>query len=87
VQIRIDGYADERGSRRLNENLAEQRALSVQLIASSMGIDSSRIEWTVGWGETKEFSPEGGANEGSWRANRRVVMSFARTASTPIVNP
>ena len=87
VQIRIDGHADERGSTRLNENLAEQRALSVQSIATSMGIDSSRIEWAVGWGETTEFSPRGGANEGSWRANRRVVMSFVRTASTPIVTP
>jgi len=87
VQIRIDGHADERGSTRLNENLAEQRALSVQSIATSMGIDSSRIEWATGWGETTEFSPRGGANEGSWRANRRVVMSFVRTASTPIVAP
>jgi len=87
VQIRIDGHADERGSRGLNEDLAEQRALSVQGIATSMGIDASRIEWAVGWGETTEFSPRGGANEGSWRANRRVVMSFARTASTPIVMP
>ncbi|MDX1812185.1 MAG: DUF4157 domain-containing protein, partial [Gammaproteobacteria bacterium] len=87
VQVRIDGFADERGSQRLNNDLAEARANNVASIATSLGIDPSRIEWVIGWGETREFSPGGGANEGSWRANRRVVMSFARTASTPIVSP
>ena len=85
VMVRIEGYADERGSVALNNDLSRRRALNVERIAVSLGIDPTRIEYAVGWGETDEFAA--GSNAGTWRANRRVVMSFARTASTPINMP
>ena len=85
VMVRIEGYADERGSVALNNALSRRRAENVERIAISLGIDPSRIEYAVGWGETDEFAA--GSNAGTWRANRRVVMSFARTASTPINMP
>ncbi|RMH34836.1 MAG: DUF4157 domain-containing protein [Nitrospirae bacterium] len=87
VMVRIEGYADERGRERDNRDLADRRAQAIQTLALIHGLDASRIDYAVGWGETREFSPSGGRNEGSWRANRRVVMSFVRTASTPIVMP
>ena len=85
VMVRIEGYADERGSVALNNDLSLRRALGVERIAAGLGIDATRIEYAVGWGETDEFAA--GGNAGTWRANRRVVMSFARTASTPINMP
>jgi outer membrane protein OmpA-like peptidoglycan-associated protein len=85
VMVRIEGYADERGSVALNNDLSQRRAENVERIAAGQGIDPSRIEYAVGWGETDAFAA--GGNAGTWRANRRVVISFARTASTPIVMP
>lgn len=85
VQVRIDGWADERGDVALNNDLSQRRASNVQMIAVALGIDPTRIEYATGRGETTGFAA--GSNQGTWRANRRVVMSFVRTASTPIVMP
>jgi outer membrane protein OmpA-like peptidoglycan-associated protein len=87
VRINIDGYADERGTVDHNSDLALRRADNVQALAVSLGVDASRINLTVGHGETTAFAPGAALNAGTWRANRRVVMSFERTASTPIVMP
>ncbi|MDT5062501.1 MAG: hypothetical protein QOH63_2960 [Acidobacteriota bacterium] len=87
VRINIDGYADERGTVEHNSDLALRRADNVQALAISLGVDASRINFTVGHGETTAFAPGAALNAGTWRANRRVVMSFERTASTPIVMP
>jgi outer membrane protein OmpA-like peptidoglycan-associated protein len=86
VRINIDGYADERGTVAHNADLALRRASNVRALAISLGISESRINFEIGHGETTEFAP-GALNAGTWRANRRVVMSFERTASTPIVMP
>jgi outer membrane protein OmpA-like peptidoglycan-associated protein len=83
VQVRIEGYADDRGSVLLNNDLSQRRAENVRALAIALGISASRIEYAVGWGPTDQFAA--GAAGGTWRANRRVVMSFVRTASTPIV--
>jgi len=81
TMIMIDGYADERGTIPDNDSLAQRRAESVENLCLLAGIPLSRIDYAVGWGETTRFSPHGGADAGSWRANRRVVISFRRTAS------
>jgi outer membrane protein OmpA-like peptidoglycan-associated protein len=81
TMIMIDGYADERGRIGDNDLLAQRRAESVENLCLLAGIPLSRIDYAVGWGETTQFSPHGGADAGSWRANRRVVISFRRTAS------
>jgi outer membrane protein OmpA-like peptidoglycan-associated protein len=85
VRLEIDGYADERGSAALNDDLSLRRAENVQSIAISLGVDPSRIDWAVGWGETNRYAA--GASAGALRANRRVVITFRRSASTPIVMP
>jgi outer membrane protein OmpA-like peptidoglycan-associated protein len=87
VRVNIDGYADERGTVVHNHDLALRRADNVLGLAVSLGVDASRINFTVGHGETTAFAPGAPLDAGTWRANRRVVMSFERTASTPIVMP
>jgi outer membrane protein OmpA-like peptidoglycan-associated protein len=87
VRIHIKGFADERGTTAHNNALAERRALNVRALAISLGVDASRIDSATGSGETTAFAPGAALNAGTWRANRRVVMTFERTASTPIVMP
>jgi outer membrane protein OmpA-like peptidoglycan-associated protein len=83
VQVRIEGYADDRGSLALNNDLSLSRAEHVRDLAVALGVSPSRIEYAVGWGPTDQFAAR--ATSGALRANRRVVMSFVRTASAPIV--
>ena len=85
AQIEIDGYADERGNADNNLDLSLRRAMSVYQFLEILGVDSSRLGFPIGLGETGQFAP--GSDAGSWRANRRVVVRFTRTASTPIVMP
>jgi outer membrane protein OmpA-like peptidoglycan-associated protein len=85
VQIQLAGYADERGSAGHNADLSLRRALNVQNLAVSLGFDPSRFDTPIGMGETTSFAT--GSDPGTLRANRRVVMSFERTAITPIVMP
>lgn len=87
VRIHIEGFADERGTIAHNTALAERRALNVKALAISLGVDASRIDSATGSGETTKFAPGAALNVGTWRANRRVLMTFERTASTPIVMP
>lgn len=85
VQIQLDGYADERGNAAHNADLSLRRALNVQNLAVTLGVDSSRFDTPIGLGATTSFAT--GSDPGTWRANRRVVMSFERTATTPIAMP
>lgn len=85
VQIQLDGYADERGRADLNADLSLRRAFNVQNLAVTLGVDPSRFDTPIGMGASTSFAK--GSDAGTWRANRRVVMSFVRTATTPIVMP
>lgn len=85
VRVRIDGFADERGDVAHNSDLSRRRAGNVRALAISLGISASSIDRINVGGETTTFAA--GADQGTWRANRRVVMSFIRTATTPIVMP
>jgi outer membrane protein OmpA-like peptidoglycan-associated protein len=83
TQIIVEGFADERGRIGYNRDLSQRRAESVANLAIAAGVDVSCITSVIGRGETARFSPGGGPAQGSWRANRRVVISFQRTANTP----
>lgn len=88
VRLAIDGYADERGTGTHNLDLSLRRAMKVQALCVALGVDASRIDTPIGWGETTSFSAGSAPGlPGSLRANRRVVISFERTASAPIVGP
>jgi len=69
--IRLEGHADERGSREYNMALGERRANAVRDFLTLNGIVSSDVE-TVSYGE--ERPAEVGSYENSWSKNRRVEL-------------
>lgn len=69
--VRIEGYADDRGTEIYNKELGQRRADAVRDLLISMGVNSSQIE-TVSFGEQ---SPQAsGSGEFIWQQNRRVVL-------------
>jgi len=70
-RIRLEGHADERGTREYNLALGERRANAVAKYLQANGIASSRIE-TVSYGKEKPADP--GHDEAAWAKNRRVEI-------------
>ena len=78
VQIRIEGNADERGTREYNLALGSRRANSVRDYLVTRGVAAARIT-TISYG--KERPIDGGADEGAYQKNRNghtVIVSGAR---------
>jgi len=78
VRIRIEGNADERGTREYNFALGGRRAESVRDYLVSRGIDPTRIE-TISYGKERPIDP--GSNEEAWARNRNghtAITSGAR---------
>lgn len=71
--IRLEGHADERGSREYNMALGERRANAVRDYLVLQGVSRSNIE-TVSYGE--ERPAEMGSNEYAWSQNRRVELQY-----------
>ncbi len=69
--VRLEGHADERGSREYNLALGERRAKAIANYLILQGIDRSRIE-TVSYGEERPAAL--GSDEESWSRNRRVEL-------------
>lgn len=74
VKVRIEGNADERGTREYNLALGARRANAVREFLVGQGVSGSRIE-TLSYGKEKPI--DGGAGEDAWAKNRN-----ARTAIT-----
>lgn len=66
--IRVEGYADERGTNEYNLTLGEKRAQVVKKYLTSLGIAPSRID-IITFGEEKGFCAD--HNEECWTQNRR----------------
>jgi peptidoglycan-associated lipoprotein len=73
-RIRIEGNADERGSREYNLALGQRRAESVKKMMTVLGVTDQRIE-TISYGEEKPMSP--GHDEQAWAQNRRADIKYA----------
>ena len=71
--VRLEGHADERGTREYNMALGERRAKAVANYLASMGVPSSQIE-TVSYGEEKPAAL--GHDESAWSLNRRVELIY-----------
>ena len=71
VNIRLEGHADERGTREYNMALGERRANSARDFLIQEGVNSSMIE-VISYGEESPASM--GSNEESWALNRRVEL-------------
>ena len=74
VRVRIEGNADERGTREYNLALGARRSNAVREFLVAQGVSGSRIE-TLSYGKEKPI--DGGSSEDSWAKNRN-----ARTAIT-----
>lgn len=69
--VRLEGHADERGSREYNMALGERRANAVSDFLVLQGVPRSRIE-VVSYGEERPASL--GSSESAWSQNRRVEL-------------
>lgn len=69
--IRLEGHADERGTREYNMALGERRANAVANYLVSKGIARNRIE-TISYGE--EHPMAFGNSEAAYQQNRRVEI-------------
>jgi peptidoglycan-associated lipoprotein len=73
AQVRLEGHADERGSREYNIGLGERRAQAVRRILLLQGASASQLN-TVSYGE--ERPAVFGSDEESYTLNRRVELVY-----------
>jgi peptidoglycan-associated lipoprotein len=73
ANIRLEGNADERGSREYNLALGQRRADSVKRVMTLAGTQESQIE-SVSYGEEKPRAV--GHNEAAWAENRRADIRY-----------
>jgi peptidoglycan-associated lipoprotein len=72
-KVRLEGHADERGSREYNIGLGERRAQAVRRMLLIQGAASNQIS-TVSFGEERPAAM--GSDEESWQLNRRVEIKY-----------
>jgi peptidoglycan-associated lipoprotein len=73
VNIKLEGHADERGTREYNLALGERRAKAVVQMLAVLGIDRSRMTDTS-YGEENPLDEA--HNEAAWKMNRRVEIVY-----------
>jgi len=69
--VRLEGHADERGTREYNMALGERRATAVKEFLVMQGVAGDRIE-VISFGE--ERAAAYGSDDEAWRLNRRVEL-------------
>lgn len=74
-QIRVDGHADDQGSRSYNESLSERRARSVEDYLRQQGVNSIKII-RYAYGENRPKIA--GRSEQARAANRRAEINLIR---------
>jgi peptidoglycan-associated lipoprotein len=72
ISLRLEGHADERGTREYNLALGENRALSVKEVLSLYNLDDRIL--VVSYGEESPVMV--GSNELAWEENRRVEFFY-----------
>lgn len=73
MRVRLEGHADERGSREYNIGLGERRAQAVRRMLLLQGVSAGQIS-TVSFGEERPAA--GGSNESAYAQNRRVEITY-----------
>jgi peptidoglycan-associated lipoprotein len=73
VTVRLEGHADERGTREYNLGLGEQRANAVRSLMMAEGVASNQMV-VVSYGEERAAAYE--HNEEAWALNRRVELVY-----------
>ena len=69
--VRLEGHADERGTREYNIALGERRGNAVAQFLALQGVSSSQIE-VISYGEEKPVAL--GSSGADWAENRRVEL-------------
>ncbi len=75
LRMRVEGHADERGTREYNVGLGERRSQAVQRLLMFQGANKEQAE-NVSFGE--EVPVAFGHDEESWGLNRRVELVYER---------
>ena len=73
VTVRLEGHADERGSREYNIALGDRRAQSVRRVLLFQGASTDQVE-TVSYGEEQPAVTD--HTEEAWSLNRRVELIY-----------
>lgn len=83
VQLKLDGFADERGDSTYNQDLSAQRAKYVRQVLEENGVDGDRIQLSA-HGE----SPAADATADSYALERRVSLTlFVQDPPSLAANP
>jgi len=73
LRVRLEGHADERGSREYNIGLGERRAQAVRQMLMIQGVSPEQIS-TVSFGEERPLAF--GSSEADYAQNRRVEFKY-----------
>lgn len=73
MKVRLEGHADERGSREYNIGLGERRAQAVRRALMLQGTGDGQLV-TVSYGEERPAVT--GSDEDAWAKNRRVELVY-----------
>jgi len=73
TDVRLEGHADERGSREYNMALGERRANAVRDFLVLQGVSRNDLE-VISYGEERPLAL--GSNERAWAQNRRVEIKY-----------
>jgi peptidoglycan-associated lipoprotein len=73
VAVRLEGHADERGSREYNMALGEKRANAVRDFLVTQGVNGSSLD-VISFGEEQPVAT--GSDEYSYSQNRRVEVKY-----------
>jgi peptidoglycan-associated lipoprotein len=73
VTVRLEGHADERGSREYNLGLGEKRANAIRNLMMAEGVADKQLA-VVSYGEERPTAYE--HNEEAWAMNRRVELVY-----------
>jgi peptidoglycan-associated lipoprotein len=71
ARVRLEGHADERGTREYNVGLGERRAIAVQSALQAKGVSPEQLS-LLSYGEERPAAA--GHDESAWAQNRRVQL-------------
>ncbi len=74
-KVRLEGHADERGSREYNIGLGERRGQAVRRALLLLGVAESQLA-TVSYGEERPAAA--GSDEQAYGLNRRVEIVYVK---------
>lgn len=73
VQVRIEGYGDERGTNEYNLALGERRAEAAKRVLVALGVPASNLS-TISYGEEQPVCRD--HQESCWQKNRRAHLAL-----------